>query len=142
MKTSKEILKSANIYPRLRLFNKTDRGLVSTGKHIVKLLADKEVKGTEYKTGKEIDKVRYLIEENGEKKIYERKKFNPSGDIDYMIIKLAEFNEGDEVVMWGGKAGLKNVVNISSVSTGESIEVEEEEHEEDLIEEDYNDLII
>ena len=68
MKTSKQILKTANIYPRLRLFNKTPKGLVSTGIHRVKLILDKEIKGTEFKTGKEIDKVRYLVEETAKRK--------------------------------------------------------------------------
>lgn len=137
MKTSKAIIKEAGIFPRLRLFTKTSRGLVSTGSHIVKLVADKEVKGTEFRTGKEIDKVRFLIEENGEKKIYERNKFNKSGDIDYLVIKLAEYDEGTEIILTGAKAGVKNVVNISSVVGGESVEVEDEEHEEDVI--DYED---
>lgn len=145
MKTSKAIIKSAGIFPRLRLFTKTARGLVSTGAHIVKLVADKEIKGTEFKTGKEIDKVRYLVEENGEKKIYERNKFNKSGDIDYLVIKLAEYDEGTEIVLTGSRAGIKNVVQISSVVGGESVEVEDEEHEEDIIdigdEEDTNESI-
>jgi hypothetical protein len=136
MKTSKQILKVANIYPRLRLFEKTERGLKSTGKHIVKLILDKEVKGTEFKTGKEVEKVRYLVEENGEKKIFERNKFNKSGDVDYLVIKLAEYNEGSEVVIEGVKAGMKNVVNLSSLVGGESVEVEDE-HEEDGVVEDY-----
>lgn len=137
MKTSKNIIKEAGIYPKLRLFTKTaTKGLVSTGIHRVKLILDKEIKGTEYKTGKEIEKVRYLIEENGEKKIFERNKYNKSGDIDYLVIKLAEFDEGSEVILEGTKAGVKNVVNISSLVGGESVEVEDEEHEEVI---DYED---
>ena len=41
MKTSKAIIKAANIYPRLRLFTKTPKGLKSTGIHKVKLILDK-----------------------------------------------------------------------------------------------------
>lgn len=134
MKTSKEIIKKANIYPRLRLFNKTPKGLVSTGIHIVKLVADKEIKGTEFKTGKEIEKVRYLVEENGENKIYERNKYQKNGDIDYLVIKLSEFEEGTEVILHGARAGLKNIVNVSSVTNAENVEVDEEHEDENAVE--------
>lgn len=140
MKTSKAILKTANIYPRLRLFNKTPKGLVSTGIHKVKLILDKEIKGTEFKTGKEIEKVRYLVEENGEKKIFERNKFNKSGDVDYLIIKLSEFEENSEVILEGTRAGMKNVVNISSVVGGENIEVETEDEDTQADTENYEDI--
>lgn len=130
MKVSKSIIKAANIYPRLRLFNKTTKGLVSTGQHTVKLILDKEVKGTEFRTGKEIEKVRYLVEENGEKKIFERNKYNKSGDIDYLVIKMSEFEEDTEIILRGERAGIKNVVSVSQVTSGEQVEVETEEDEE------------
>ena len=133
MKTSKEIIKKANIYPRLRLFTKTPKGLVSTGIHRVKLILDKELKGTEFKTGKEIEKVRYLVEENGEKKIFERAKYNKTGDVDYLVIRLAEFEENTEVFLEGSRAGIKNIVKISPVVGGESVEIEDEDdHYEDI----------
>jgi len=130
MKISRQIIKVAGIFPRLRLFTKTPKGLVSTGQHIVKLIQDKEVKGTEFKTGKEVEKVRYLVEENGEKKIFERNKFNKSGDVDYLVVKLAEYEENTEIILKGERAGIKNVVSLSPVVGGESVEVDEEEHEE------------
>lgn len=130
MKTSKEITKKANIFPRLRLFTKTPKGLVSTGIHRVKLILDKEIKGTEFKTGKEVDKVRYLVEENGEKKIFERNKFNKTGDVDYLVVRLAEFEEDTEVILEGKRADMKNVVNISPAVGGESVEIEDEDHDD------------
>lgn len=131
MKTSKQIIKVANIYPRLRLFTKTKKGLVSTGVHVVKLVLDKEVKGTDFMTSKEVDKVRYLVEENGEKKIFERNKFNKSGDIDYLVVRLSEYEEGTEILIEGTRKGIKNVVSISSVVGGEQVEVDDADHEED-----------
>jgi hypothetical protein len=133
MKASKKIVKDAGLLPRLSLFYKTKKGLVSTGIHRIKLVADKEVKGTDYQTAKEIDKVRYLVEENGEKKTYERNKFNKSGDVDYLVIKLAEFEENTEILIEGTRKGIKNVVSISPMVGGEEIEVEEdEEHIEEI----------
>ena len=74
-----------------------------------------------------------MVEENGEKKIFERNKYNKTGDIDYLVIKLAEFEENTEIILEGSRAGLKNVVNISSVVGGENVEVENDEHDEDNI---------
>ena len=134
MKTSKAIIKAANIYPRLRLFTKTPKGLKSTGIHKVKLILDKELKGSDFMTSKEVEKVRYLIEENGEKKIFERNKFNKSGDVDYLVVRLSEYDEGTEIFIEGTRKGIKNVVSISSVVGGEQVEIDDVENEEDHLE--------
>ena len=134
MKTSKAIIKAANIYPRLRLFTKTPKGLKSTGIHKVKLILDKELKGSDFMTSKEVEKIRYLVEENGEKKIFERNKFNKSGDVDYLVVRLSEYDEGTEIFIEGTRKGIKNVVSISSVVGGEQVEIDDVENEEDHLE--------
>ncbi len=69
MKNSLQLLKEAGIQPKLRLGTKlAGGGTKSTGPHRVKLIQDKIVKGKHPKTGKEIDFVRYLLEEDGETK--------------------------------------------------------------------------
>ncbi len=128
-KTSKELLVASGIKPKLRLFNKTDKGLKSTGKHVVTLVADKVVTGKEFKTNKEIEKVRYLFEENGEQKTYEVPKLGKDGELHYLVQRFAEFAEGSELVIIGKREGMKNIVSISSTTDSEDIEVEEE-HEE------------
>jgi hypothetical protein len=85
-------------------------------------------------TSKEVDKVRYLVEENGEKKIFERNKFNKSGDVDYLVVRLSEYEEGAEILIEGTRKGIKNVVNISSVVGGEQVEIDDVENEEDHLE--------
>lgn len=136
MKTSKALMKEANIQPKLRLGNKTPKGTVSTGPHRVKLVADKIVKGLHPKTGKEIDFVRYLVEENGETKTYQTKKLDDKGELSYLVQRLAEINEGQEVILEMKKQGIKNYIEVSPVVGGESVEIDEDDEEEML--EDIN----
>lgn len=134
MKLSKQLLKEAGIQPKLRLGNKkAGGGTVSTGAHRVKLVADKMVKGNDPKTGKEIDYVRYLLEEDGETKTYQTKKLNDKGELSYLVQRLAEINEGQEVILEMKKQGIKNYIEVSPVVGGESVEIEDdEEHLEDI----------
>ena len=83
MKTSLSLLKEANIQPKLRLGNKTKHGIVSTGPHRVKMVADKVILGKDI-SGKELEYVRYLVEENGQTKTYQTKKLNKEGKYDYI----------------------------------------------------------
>lgn len=124
MNTSKEITKAANIIPRLRLGDKTDHGVVSNGPHRVKFIKDKETKGKDFQ-GKEIDMVAYLVEENGESKSYRIPKFNKQGEVNYLVIRLAEVNEGDEVILEMKKKGIKNYVEVSPVSQASKVEIED-----------------
>lgn len=132
MKASKQLLKEAGIQPKLRLGSKkTGGGVIPTGPHRVKMLGDKIVKGNDPKTGKEIDYVRYLMSENGETKTYQTKKLNDKGELSYLVQRLAEVNEGEEVILEMKKQGIKNYVEVSSMVGGEKVEIEDDEHEED-----------
>lgn len=133
MKTSQELLKQAGIQPKLRLGNKTPHGVVSNGPHRVKMLADKVVKGTHPKTGKEIDYVRYLVEENGETKTYQTKQLNDKGELSYLVQRLAEIKEGAEVILEMKKQGVKNYIEVTPVGGVEQVEVEDDEHEEEEV---------
>lgn len=126
MKVSAELRVQAKIVPKLKLGSKTPKGVVGNGVHKVKLLSDKIVKGKDFKTGKEIDKVEYTLEENGEKKIYTTKLKNDKGELSYLVQNLADFQEGEEVFMEMKKAGMKNFVNVWSVNEPKTAEVDEE----------------
>lgn len=133
MKTSKELLKEAGIQPKLRLGSKTPKGgTKANGPHRVKMIADKIVKGTDPKNGREIEYVRYLIEENGEKKTYQTKKLNDKGELSYLVQRLAEINEGEEVILEMKKQGIKNYIDVSPVVGGETIEMEDDDEHEDI----------
>ena len=126
METSKSILKIANIIPKLQLGTKTEKGVESTGPHKVKLIKDKEVKGTDV-NGKEVAMVRYLLEVNGEPRIYDCKKFDMKGDIHYLVQKLSTYNEGSEVILEMKKRGIKNYIDVLPAGESGSVEVEDDE---------------
>ena len=132
MQASKAIVKQAGIYPKLKLFTKQEgKSAQPTGIHKVKLIKDKEVKGKDPMTGKVVDKVRYLVEENGELKTYDTNKFNKdTGEISYLVQKLAEFEENTVVYFEGKKQGMKNYVSVS-LTEHSAVEVEEDDAEID-----------
>ena len=132
MKTSKALLKEAGLKPKLRLGTKTKHGVVSNGPHKVKMKADKIIKGPHPKTGKEIEFVRYLLEENGEEKTYQTKKLDDKGELSYLVQRLAEIDEGQEVILEMKKQGIKNYIEVSPVSGSERIEIDEENEEDEL----------
>jgi hypothetical protein len=72
MLNSKEVLKEANIMPKLKLAIQTQGGGVKgTGPHRVKILSDEKRKDIDRDTGKEIDVIRFIFEEDHEKKYYD-----------------------------------------------------------------------
>lgn len=135
MKNSLALLKEAGIQPKLRLGTKKAKGgTESTGPHRVKLLQDKLVKGTDPKSGKEVDFVRYLLEENGETKTYQTKKLSEKGELSYLVQRLAEVKEGEEVILEMKKQGIKNYIEVSPVGGGEHVEIEDDDEESIQIE--------
>lgn len=131
-KISKELIIKAGILPRLRLGTKLPGGgVVSNGKFVVKIVEDKLIRKMDATQGKEIEFVRYIVEHNGEKKAYDTKLKDKNGQLSYLVQRLAEFNEGDEITMEMKKQGVKNYVEVARVGETSSAEVEEEH--EDII---------
>ena len=131
MKISKQLLAVAGITPKLRLGNKTEKGVKPTGAHKVRILEDKIIKGMDGKTGKEIEYVEYILEENGEKKNYKTKLKDSNGKLSYLVQRLAEINEGDEVILEMKKQGIKNYIEVTPVSGSHTVEADEEESEDE-----------
>ncbi len=127
MKTSKDLLKQANIVPKLRLGERRNGRVVSTGPHRIKILKDKLDKGTDHNSGQEVEVVKFLVEENGEHKAFERKKLNKVGELDYLIQRLAEIPEGSEIVLEMKKQGIKNYIEVMVVGESESVEEEDDD---------------
>ena len=131
MKTSKALLKEAGIQPKLRLgTKKAGGGVIPNGQHRVKMIADKVIKGNDPKTGKETEYVRFLVEENGETKTYQTKKLNDKGELSYLVQRLAEINEGQEVILEMKKQGIKNYIEVTPINGTEQVEIEDDDHEE------------
>ena len=126
MKNLKQILKQANVIPDLKLFIKREGGgTQSTGPHKVKLIDSKIIKGTDFKTNEEIYVVRLLVEEDGEQKKYDFPMKDKKGDIHYLVQRLAEFEEGSEVILEGKSEGGRSFTNVSSVNTTSQTSEEE-----------------
>ena len=120
MKTSKELLGQANITPFLKLaIQKEGGGVEGTGPHKVKLIEDKAVMINEYPSQKEVSGIRYVVEENGEKKKYEVPIKDKGGELHYLIQRLAEFNEGDEIILEYQRRGIKGFISVKKA--GEEI---------------------
>ena len=58
----------SGLLPKLQLGIKTAKGVKSTGKHTVKVIEDKIVRKPPHEEGDDGYYVRYIFEENGERK--------------------------------------------------------------------------
>jgi len=121
------LLAKAGILPKLRLGQKLPKGGVqSTGQHKVKILEDKIIRKPDPATGKEIEWVRYFVEEKGEKKIYDTKLKDKEGGLSYLVQRFAEIGEGEEIILEMKKQGIKNYVEVTPLGHSSAIEIEEE----------------
>ena len=100
MQNSAELLKRAGILPKLRLVMLSGRGAQSTGPHTVIMVEDKIVKGMDYEKGEAIEKVRYIMEEEGVRKQYETNlKSKDNGELSYFVQRMAEIEPGTQLTL-------------------------------------------
>jgi len=86
--------------PQLRLaIQRQGGGTDSTGPHKVKMVSDSLIKGTDPTTGEERYEVRYVVEEEGENKIYDVPVKDKKGDVHYLVPRLAEVEEGETIIL-------------------------------------------
>ncbi len=133
---SKSLMKKLGIRQKLRLGKKLPKGGVeSTGPHRVQFKADKEVTGKEYKLddgSMKNEYIRYLFIENGEERVYNTKKYGKDGSLSYFIQHFVDIEPGDELIMEMKKTGAQNYVDISVVSTGKEVKVDEDDDDDDV----------
>jgi hypothetical protein len=133
MKTSKEIVIKAGLLPKLQLGLKTEKGVKSTGKHTVRIVEDKIIRKPPREEGDDGYYVRYIFEENGEKKQYDTRMRQRGGaDPSYFVQAMADVQPGEEMTLEMKKSGVKNYVEIIRLSGGEveHADVEDEEKED------------
>lgn len=129
---SREIMTKANILPKLRLGTKTDKGVKSTGKHHVTLIEEKLINGKNFE-GKVLPMVRYIFEENGEKKKYDAPLNNKENtEPHYFVQSMSEINEGDEIILEMKKKGVKNFISVQKLGEVSEVEADEVEEEESI----------
>ena len=107
-------MEQANLYPKLRLGIKREGGGVqSTGPHTVKMISDKIIQGLDRDSGKVIEYVKYIVEEDGVQKEYRtRLKHKETGELNYLIQNLSQVEEGDTVILEMKKMGVKNYIEV------------------------------
>jgi hypothetical protein len=141
MKTSREILIKAGLHPKLRLGIKGAKGVTATGPHKVKVLEDKLIQKLD-PDGKLTTFVRFIFEEDGQKKQYDaRMKSKDGNDPHYLVQALAEVEEGEEIVLEMKKAGIKNYIEVIRLATGEKHTVADDDDEDKGQDEGGDDLI-
>lgn len=140
MKTSKEIVSKSGLLPKLQLGIKTAKGVQSTGIHTVKVVEDKLVRKPIREEGDDGIYVRYIFEENGQKKQYDtRMKQKGGGDPSYFVQAMAEVQPGEELTLEMKKSAGKNYVEIIRASSG-AVERIDDDDEKDSIVEDLMDV--
>src|SRR3990167_5955035 len=127
MNISKEILKKANILPKLNLCPKNENGVPTpNGPHRVRTVSDRLVKGTD-NNGNEITMVKYVLEEDGEQKFYRVPLKNKNDEVHYLVQRMAEIKEGQEIIMECLKKGPKNFIRVTEVGNSTENEIDEDE---------------
>jgi hypothetical protein len=128
MKISRDIILKAGLFPKLRLGIKSGRGVTPTGPHKVKIIEDKLIKKMNT-DGVEEHFVRYIFEEDGEKKQYDcHMKAKVGNDPHYLVQALSEVEPGEELILEMKKAGVKSYIEVTRVglNSTERVEVDEE----------------
>lgn len=130
-------MEKAGILPKLRLATKkSSGGITSTGIQHVKLISDRIFMGKDKNTGKPREMMEYVVEHNGKRKSYQTKLKNDEGGLSYLVQRMAEFEEGEEITMEMKKIGIKNYVEVNGDTRSASAEMESEDEEDvDYLEE-------
>lgn len=103
------------------------------------MLSDKIVNGLDRESGKVIQYVKYVVEEDGVQKEYRtRLKHKETGELQYLVQNLSQIEEGQEVIMEMKKMGPKNYVEVRHVD-GSKI-TDEEQEDIDPASEDVDDI--
>ena len=117
MQQSKELVKEAGIIPALQLVTKLDGGGTrSTGPHTVKVISEERTRGTDFMSGKERDEMKYILEENGEKKYYRVPIENKDGELHYLIQRFAEVEEGEEIILEAKSQGGRTFISLERIT--------------------------
>lgn len=135
MENSKALMKAAGVYPKLRLGVRKEGAnkkisVHPTGPHRVKMVSDKVMRGKDKETGEAIEIVKYVVEEDGVLKQYVVPvKSRETGDLHYLVQRLSEVQEGQEIILEMKKRGPKNYVEVLDAEGKPIGDAEEEDGE-------------
>src|ERR1700754_1731548 len=105
---AKQVLDKMGVIPRLRLAEKQDKGgIKSTGPPRVVVGPSKLGEEMDPDTGKPRQIIQYEMKEGGVKKIWNVPIRNKKGEPNYLIERLADISEGEEIILESKRAGIK-----------------------------------
>ena len=146
MEIAQRLMKSAEIYPKLKLGERIIKpdgsfgAVKSNGPHKVKLVKEFMRKGIDRESGAVIDTYKIVVEHDGTLKEYRMPiKAKETGELHYLVQRLAKVEAGEEIIMEMKKQGPKNYIEVLRAD-GSPIEIEEGEitdttHDEEIEEE-------
>lgn len=126
MKTSEEILRQKGVLPRLRLGQKVGNSIQPTGAQRVKLISDFVVEKPDPENGNKIEYMRYVVEHNGEKKYYDTRLYDTTGEVSYLVQNFRNIKEGEEVILEMKRNKMKLFVEITRLGETKRFEEVEE----------------
>lgn len=130
MQKVKEIAKAINLFPKLKLGEKLEKGGVKpTGPHRVKFL-EEPVVVLITSEGKSVKAFRFIVQENEQNYRWIVKILNKENQPNYLVERLMDIEVGEERILEMKKQGARNYIDIRKVDAPE--EAEEEEIEEDV----------
>jgi len=118
-KNAEKFLEGENIVQFLKLVKQlSGGGTKSTGPHKVTVIRDEIGTNKDWNSGKEIDGLWFFFEENGKEYKYFVPYKNDAGDVHYLMQRLGEYDEGDEIILeFTRRAGSpKGFINVKSAS--------------------------
>jgi hypothetical protein len=77
--------------------------------------------------GKPIEIVRFVFEEDHEKKYYDVPVLDKKGEVHYLIQRLGEMKEGQELMLEYKRAGMKGYIQVTPIEPAEEFEIDNDE---------------
>lgn len=141
---SKILMKKANRLPKLKLAPKNERNVATpNGKHEVIFIADQVISLMHPKRNRLEPFVRYIFQEGGTNKSYDRPVKDDEGQLHYFIEQMSVIEEGETVILEARRQGAKMYISLDKtdkpkiqvefkkLSEVEEAEIEDDEDEED-----------
>jgi hypothetical protein len=137
---AKQVLDKLGVIPKLRLAEKLPTGGVkSTGPHRVKIGPSKLINGVNPDNGQPRQEIEYTVEEGGVTKLWFVPILNKQGRPNYLVERIADIKEGEEIILESKRSGAKNYTSITRLNGSTDVE-DDDEHEPPVEEEEPIDL--
>lgn len=114
---SKILMKRANRLPKLKLAPKNERGVATpNGKHEVLFVADQVITLKHPKRNRPEPFVRYIFQDAGQNKTYDRPVKDDNGQLHYFIEQMSEVEEGETVILEARRTGANLYISVEKTN--------------------------